>query len=85
MSKTILVVDDPASICSVVGVALRGAGYYVIEACGGKDALSKLTGERIHLIISDVIGGSNGFTIHALTPTACPSITFDFSDSVVSM
>jgi two-component system chemotaxis response regulator CheY len=49
-----MVVDDSASIRQVVGIALRGAGYGVIEACDGKDALSKLTGDKIHLIISDV-------------------------------
>ncbi|WP_432698335.1 response regulator [Marinobacterium sp. YM272] len=54
MNKTIMVVDDSASIRQVVGIALRGAGYDVIEACDGRDALSKLTGDKIHLIISDV-------------------------------
>ena len=54
MSKTILIVDDSASVRSVVGIALKGAGYDVIEACDGKDALSKLTGQKVHLIVSDV-------------------------------
>ena len=54
MAKTILVVDDSASIRQVVGIALKGAGYDVIEACDGKDALTKLDGTKIHLIISDV-------------------------------
>lgn len=54
MSKTILIVDDSASVRTVVGTALRGAGYNVVEASDGKDALSKLTGEKIHLIVSDV-------------------------------
>ncbi len=54
MSKTLLVVDDSSSVRTVVGIALRGAGYSVIEACDGQDALTKLTGEKIHMIISDV-------------------------------
>jgi two-component system chemotaxis response regulator CheY len=54
MAKKIMVVDDSASIRQVVGIALRGAGYEVVEACDGKDALSKLNGDKIHLIISDV-------------------------------
>ena len=54
MSKTVLIVDDSASIRQVVGITLKGAGYTVIEACDGKDALSKLTGQKVHLMISDV-------------------------------
>ena len=54
MAKKIMIVDDSASLRQVVGIALRGAGYDVLEACDGKDALSKLTGEKVHLIISDV-------------------------------
>ena len=54
MAKTIMIVDDSASIRQVVGIALRGAGYDVLEARDGRDALSKLTGQRVHLVISDV-------------------------------
>ncbi len=54
MAKTILVVDDSASVRQVVGIALRGAGYEVLEGVDGRDALTKLDGKRIHLIISDV-------------------------------
>jgi len=54
MAKTIMVVDDSASFRSVVGIALKGAGYEVIEACDGRDALAKLDGKKIHLIVSDV-------------------------------
>ena len=54
MSKKVLVVDDSASLRQVVSIALKGAGYNVLEACDGKDALTKLNGQKIHLIISDV-------------------------------
>ncbi|NEV64874.1 response regulator [Thiorhodococcus minor] len=54
MGKTIMIVDDSASLRQVVGIALKGAGYDVIEASDGKDALAKLTGQKIHLIVSDV-------------------------------
>ena len=54
MSKTILIVDDSSSVRTVVATALKGAGYSVVDACDGKDALGKLNGDKIHLIISDV-------------------------------
>lgn len=54
MAKKILIVDDSGSVRSVVGIALEAAGYDVVTAVDGKDALSKLDGQRIHLIISDV-------------------------------
>jgi len=54
MAKLIMVVDDSASMRRVVSIALKGAGYDVVEGCDGKDALSKLTGQKVHMIISDV-------------------------------
>ncbi|QYK03560.1 response regulator [Shewanella zhangzhouensis] len=54
MNKTILVVDDSASIRQVVSMTLKSAGYTTIEANDGKDALNKLIGKKVHLIISDV-------------------------------
>ncbi len=54
MAKTVMVVDDSASLRQVVGIALKSAGYDVIEAGDGKDALGKLKGQKVHLIVSDV-------------------------------
>ncbi|WP_319244832.1 response regulator [uncultured Propionivibrio sp.] len=54
MSKTILIVDDSTSMRQVVSMALKSNSYEVIEAVDGKDALAKLDGRKIHLVISDV-------------------------------
>jgi two-component system, chemotaxis family, chemotaxis protein CheY len=54
MGKSILIVDDSASVRQVVSIALKQKGYDVIEGADGKDALTKLTGQKVHLIISDV-------------------------------
>ncbi|MBK7005029.1 MAG: response regulator [Burkholderiales bacterium] len=63
MAKTILIVDDSASMRCVVTMALKGAGYDVIEGSDGKDALAKLTGQKVHLIITDVnMPGMDGIT-----------------------
>ena len=54
MSKTILIVDDSDSLREVVGIALKNAGYEVIEGADGQEGLNQLDGKKIHLIISDV-------------------------------
>jgi len=54
MNKIILVVDDAASIRQTLAFSLEDSGYNVIEACDGLDALDKLDGQVIDLIISDV-------------------------------
>ena len=52
--KTIMIIDDSASIRQVVSLTLKGVGYEVIEAIDGKDALDKIIGKKINLIICDV-------------------------------
>ena len=54
MAKTILIVDDSTSLRQVIAIALKGAGYEVIEGVDGQDGLNKLSGQRVNLIISDV-------------------------------
>jgi len=55
MGKTALVVDDSIAMRALLGVALRTAGYTVVEARDGKDALDKLVAGPVDLIVSDCI------------------------------
>ncbi|MFE8070323.1 response regulator [Marinobacteraceae bacterium S3BR75-40.1] len=54
MAKTIFIVDDSASMRQLVSMTLKEAGYQVHEAFDGEDALNKLKGQRVNLVISDV-------------------------------
>lgn len=53
MSKTILIVDDSATMRQMVGDTLRGAGFAVVEGINGADALTKVTGRAVQLVITD--------------------------------
>ena len=54
MAQTILVIDDSASLRQVVAMALRGAGYEVLEAGDGQAALALLDGRKIGMAVCDV-------------------------------
>ncbi len=53
MTKTIMTVDDSASVRQMVSFTLKKAGFSVIEATDGKDAMSKLSGP-VHMVITDL-------------------------------
>lgn len=53
MSQLIMTVDDSASVRQMVSFTLKNAGYEVIEASDGKDAMSKLSGP-IKMVITDL-------------------------------
>jgi two-component system chemotaxis response regulator CheY len=53
MPKTILTVDDSASIRQMVAFTLRSAGYRVVEAADGVDGLAKARTAPVSLVLTD--------------------------------
>lgn len=54
MEKVVLIVDDSESIREVVLFTLENAGYNVLSACDGNDALKHLNGQHIDMILTDL-------------------------------
>lgn len=52
--KTILAVDDSASIRQMVKITLSGAGYGVTEACDGADGLAKAKAKPVDMVVTDL-------------------------------
>ncbi len=55
MPKKILAVDDERHIVRLVQVNLERAGYEVVTAFDGKDALEKVASEQPDLVVLDVM------------------------------
>lgn len=54
MSRKILTVDDSATVRFVLAKTLRDAGYDVLEACDGQEALDCLEHEKVSMLITDL-------------------------------
>lgn len=54
MSKIIMTVDDSASVRQMVSFTLRDAGYEVLEAVDGQDAVKRLNGTSVNMVITDL-------------------------------
>ena len=54
MGKRIMTVDDSASVRQMVSFTLKDAGYDVVEASDGRDALAKVNGSPVHMVITDL-------------------------------
>lgn len=54
MAKIFLIVDDSASMRQLVSFTVKDAGYEVITAENGKDALTKASSSRIDMVITDL-------------------------------
>ncbi|MRR51774.1 MAG: response regulator [Rhodocyclaceae bacterium] len=53
MAKTILAIDDSASIRQMVSFTLKSSGYEVVEAVDGQDGLDKAKTKSFNLILTD--------------------------------
>ncbi|MCW8888026.1 MAG: response regulator, partial [Gammaproteobacteria bacterium] len=51
---TILAVDDSTSMRQMVAFTLKGAGFDVVEAADGKQALGEAQKTKFDLVLSDV-------------------------------
>jgi two-component system chemotaxis response regulator CheY len=54
MAKTILVVDDSGTVRQQVSMALKQAGFAIVEAADGQEALAALESNRIDMVVCDV-------------------------------
>ncbi|EPY03241.1 response regulator [Magnetospirillum fulvum] len=71
----ILVVDDVAVVRMVISRALTRAGYEVVEASSGEEALGLLETERVDILLSDVwMPGSGGLALIHKARSINPSL-----------
>jgi two-component system, chemotaxis family, chemotaxis protein CheY len=64
MAKTILSVDDSASVRQMVQLTLTGAGYQVIQANDGADGLAKAQSNQVDMVVTDLnMPGMNGMAM----------------------
>ena len=54
MSKTVLIVDDSTSMRQMVSFTMQELGFEVLEGEDGQDALGKVTGQKLDLVITDL-------------------------------
>jgi two-component system chemotaxis response regulator CheY len=54
MTKTVLCIDDSASIRQMVKLTLSGAGYTVVEAADGAAGLAKARETAAHCVVTDL-------------------------------
>jgi two-component system, chemotaxis family, chemotaxis protein CheY len=54
MSKTFLIVDDSASMRQLIAFTIKDAGYDVLLAENGRDALEKMSKTNVDMVITDL-------------------------------
>jgi two-component system, chemotaxis family, chemotaxis protein CheY len=54
MPKTVLVVDDSTSMRQMVSFTMKEAGFDVIEGGNGQEAIARVQGKSVNLVITDL-------------------------------
>jgi two-component system chemotaxis response regulator CheY len=54
LKKKVMTVDDSRTMREMVSFTLKGAGYDVVEAGDGQQALNALTSNKVDLVIADL-------------------------------
>lgn len=54
MAKTLLIVDDSASMRQLISFTVKDAGYDVLVAANGNEALNKIAGVKLDMVITDL-------------------------------
>ena len=64
MTKTVLSVDDSASVLQMVKLTLTGGGYQVMQASNGAEGLAKARAGGIDMVLTDLnMPVMNGITM----------------------
>lgn len=62
--KRVLVVDDESDFVELIKLRLETAGFEVLSAYSGKEALEKLKSEKIDVVLLDILmPGMDGFAV----------------------
>jgi two-component system chemotaxis response regulator CheY len=74
MGRKVLIVDDSVMVRQMVSFTLKEAGFDVVEAENGQDALTKLGGQCVDLIVTDLnMPIMDGITFISNARTLVPS------------
>lgn len=75
MVRTVMVVDDRVGIRKLLHEVLHGAGYNVITAAGGSEAIEIIRQQSVDLVLLDMkMSGMDGLETLTLLKNVCPKV-----------
>ena len=75
MAHTVMVVDDRIGIRKLLQEVLQGAGYQVITASGGNEAIGLIKKYPVDLVLLDMkMSGMDGLETLTLLKRECPQV-----------